>query len=607
MRKLSHSMLVLMAVLVIVVRQVSCASDDLNKYLKEINFDMEKYKKQMAADLNSNTCPQLKSRFKRVETFTEFEDVAKPSNSRRAPFLVVILDIERTNLGCTLLEWLFPASGENPVSGLSKEQVVLIDQMKAGDWKAKAGFTSERLPKLFVLSQQIVIPYNHLFVKEEVITFISRIKQVTALEDFIISTPSHIEKIMKDERSIKNIFFLFKDEADDEETDKRDMILAYMMNSLSSTFMMTRVVTSRKIADQLIQRVNSAFKEVLPVPEDMTLLNLACGTTKYLSLEKMSKSYTNLNLVQLMSLVANTPSLELDKVSAGLAGSGNKTDQDVTPGVKTFTIAVNVNDKSQELHKMVNSILRGLYCDFRDTVKLTWVDAYFNPARLAMMGHTPGTQLPVASFVDFGAKKPSPFPTNIKISLETIRTFISDSLKLNHADFLVKYYEVDKVSLSKRKIIAEFKGLRDLEDPTQLGVIQASPARVDLYLSTEMQANHIRRALRLLAHTKQRLEMLRGSAPAAVLTILKSLGFSVSIKESNQFSLRIMKPGSSSKTIPLNREEYDAAKLLSLIAGEIGLPIDEYSHVPEDKLESYLSQTQDGRLVKSETYLYEDL
>src|SRR3990167_8775286 len=102
MRKLSHSMLVLMAVLVFVVRQVSCASDDLNKYLKEINFGMEKYKKQMAADLNSNTCPQLKSRFKRVETFKEFEDVAKPSNSRRAPFLVVILDIERTNLGCTL-------------------------------------------------------------------------------------------------------------------------------------------------------------------------------------------------------------------------------------------------------------------------------------------------------------------------------------------------------------------------------------------------------------------------------------------------------------------------------------------------------------------------
>lgn len=589
----------------VLVGMAGAASEDLNKYLKDINFDMEKYKKQMAADLSVNPCVALKNQFKRVEAFKDFEAVAKPGHNKQPPFLVVILDIERTNLGCQLLNWLFPSDSSSPVQGLRKDQVILIDQMKAGDWKSKAGFSSERLPKLFVLSQQIVIPYNHLFVKEEVLTFINRIKQVSSLEDFVLANPSHIEKLLKDERQIKNVFFIFKDEADDEETDKRDMVLAYMMNSLSSTFVMSRLVTSRKIADQLIQKVNGQMKGSLPVPEDMTLLNLACGTTKYVSLEKVASTYKDLNLVQLMNFVANTPSLELDKVSAGLAGSGNKTDQENAPGVKTFSIAVNLIDPNQEVHKMVNSILRGLYCDFRDTVKLSWVDAYFNPARLAMMGHTPGSTMPVASFVDFGAKKPSPFPTNIKITLETIRTFIQDSLKLSHTDFLMKYYEVDKALLVKRKIITEFKGLRDLDDPTQLGVIKASPARVDFFIGTDIQSNHIRRIIRHFAHTKKRIEHLRGAAPASIVPTLKSLLFCVSIKEQNEFSVRIVQKGEV-KTINLKREDYDAAKLLSVVAGEFGLPVDDYSHVPEDKLEAFLAQHGAGQ-VAAETYLYHDL
>jgi hypothetical protein len=607
MRKSAHLLQVTGFWLLLLI-VVTCASDDLNKYLKDISFDMEKYKKQMAADLTKNTCMHEKSQVRRIETFKEFEAVAKPSNSKQPPFLVVILDIEKTNLACELLEWLFPKVGDGPIHGLKKDQIILIDQMKAGDWKSKVGFSSERLPKLYVLSQQIVIPYNHLFVKDEVITFISRIKQVTSIEDFVISNIGHIEKALKDERTIKNIIFIYKDEAEDEETDKKEMILAYMMNSLTSTFAMSRLVTSRKVADQLMQKVNAAMKLSLSVPDDMTLLNLACGTTQYVSIEKIAQTHKDLNLVQLLNFAANTPSLELDKVIAGLAGSGNRTENDPAPGVKTFTIAINLSDPSQEIHKMVNSILRGLYCDFRDNVKLTWVDAYFNPARVAMMGHNPGSPLPMASFVDFGAKKPSPFPTNIKISLETIRTFISDSIKLSHSDFLIKYYEVNKELLSKRKIISEYKGLKDLEDPTEKGVIRSNPFRVELYLGSSLQSNHIRRMLRHFAHTKKRLELLRSTAPAEVLPALKSLAFGVSITDQNTLSLKILQK-TELKTINLDKDTYNAEKLLSVVAGVFGLPLDEYSHVPEDKLEAYLSQKQDSSSdqIPAEIYLYQDL
>ena len=506
--------------------------------------------------------------------------------------------MENSNLPCKLLWWL--RNQVNP------SQILLVDYYSSKHWRGKVGFNSDRLPKLFALSLGFVTPYEHLFVQDEVINFVKRIQKTKSLDNFILKTEAQVEEFLNKPTNIKHVFYFFDlAENDPDDDSKKDQIMAYMLTTLASDFLDTRIVTSMKIASTLTQSVAKKYQKNIPSPDEFSLLEISCGKPLYVLLTPLANQMHNVTLTQFLRYVANVPSMELDKTSAGLAVSRSEK-QESGKGKLVFTISTKITDYS-EVNKRINSWLRELYCDFRSNVHLAWVDTFFNPARLSLMGHNPSQKyflisdhrLPLGALVDFTSENPYPMPENMHLTTSNIKEFINDCILLKDNDLKKKYYNRTDELAEKRSIIKEFKHLYDSEDVTEGSLPKSNPNKITINLSDKLSGNQIRQILRHVAHARRRLELIGGKS-------MKGIGFGISIspKNDNQ-TVDVVKDHKLVVESPISKLSFNAKYLMKEVSKAFQkLPLDELSHIPEERLAEFEAHESGAT---DESYLYDDL
>lgn len=572
--------------LLLCIAMISCltnqADPELIKYLDEIKFDTKAHQQKMKSVLTQGLCPELRKDILVVRTIEEYEYI-----SRKKDFYILILDMPNTNVVCQLLNWFVEDK-------IEKSEIILVDYQAAASWRAKAGLQSERLPKLFAFHQQTIIPYENLFVKSDVLSFAKQIKSVKSLDQLTLDSSAGIEKFLNGPEEIKTVLFFY--ELDEDNQDVQEMIRVYILSTMSSTFQKTRLITKKKFGDEISTIVSKVTKKPVPMPEDYSILSISCDSPVYTSLQYLSTKLKQVTLPQLIKFAANLPTLELDKLLAGIAG--NKTSPDDIHGTKVFAIANNILDYGS-INQKINQIERELYCDFRGQVRFVWSDAFFNPARLSLLGHTPSLNFPLGAFVDFSDTRPRPMPESLKLTPSTVKEFITDALKMDDHRFHRKYYLVEDKLLTLRELIKEFKGISDIDDPEVKAVALAQPNKITINLSSELSANQVRRLIKHLAHAKRRLELLGGRA-------LNTFAFCVSIDNRDKQTIELVKDHKKGSVYPVTKETYGAALLMKIISKEFGFSfVDELSHLPEEKLDQFISQ--EGGYETKEAYLYDDL
>lgn len=440
------------------------------------------------------------------------------------------------------------------------------------------------------------MPFEHLFDREEISAFFRNTSSVTGLSQFQLKTKSDIDHFLdsqKSRASIKNVFLLY----DQDDSIAIKQMTKYFYYTLGSIFVKSAYITDSKLLPYLADLVLKEYGKPLYGTDDKTLISLACDGPHVVSLDAYEKLASTLTMFQTMKLAAGIPSLELDSTAAQMAGVDH--DGSIDLGLRIFTIVTKIIDYNQDMIKKINRIEREIYCEFRGKVRITWVDGYFNPARMNLLGLEPHMSYPLAAFVDFSAANPKPYPERKAIESSDIRSFLRDSLSLTDEQFKNKYYNDLDDLRAKRSIVASYKSLLCINSQKHADLWKVAKNRVAVLISAKLKAVQINRIVKHFAHAKKRLDMLFGKESTNIV-----FGIAIQDKVEKQ-KLMIYKDGSLLATEEIRRSTYSAKSVMEFVAQYMAFKIDEYSHVPEDVVASYINR--DPQYALTDEYLYTDL
>lgn len=443
----------------------------------------------------------------------------------------------------------------------------------------------------------MVIPFDHLFDKDEVLNFCSNILESRTFKDFELQTEKDIDTFFQSKAVIKNIFVFFDLDEEDNKNLKKD-VEKYMLYTLGTNFLKTAVITSSNALTYISKKVIKEYGKPLYGLEDRGFVSLGCDGPLVTSLSGIMKAAPSLSLFQVMKFGAGIPTLELDSTTAQLVGF--KGEKAIESGLKAFTIVTKVTDYDQEKIKRLNRIEREIYCEFRGKVRLAWNDGFFNPARLSLLGLESYMTYPLAAFVDFSQADPRPFPEdNKKLETDTVRSFLRDSLILTSDQFKNKYYNKREELDKKRAIVDEFKNLINMANKDLAISWAKTPIRVALLISPKLKPIQIRRILKHYSHAKKRLDLLFGK-PA------KDILFAVAIQESVvQQRINLYFENKSREFADIRKATYSSKFVMDFVASHANFSLGELAHVPEEKLADYVDAAPDH--VLQDSYLYTDL
>lgn len=448
--------------------------------------------------------------------------------------------------------------------------------------------------KLRSLRNKVPIPFDHLFDEKEVRLFVTKVLESGDLSSFILETVEKVDQFLDQKEAIKN-FYVYYDFNDQHETNKADL-LKYLYYTLGSSFYAARIITSYKLATHLTKELSSRYGKAVYGLDDFTLVSVACDGPTVTPLADIMKQVPSLSLFKLLKFTAAIPSLELDSTSAELAGSKVN---GAEKGFKVFTLVTKIIDYSPELVQKINRIERDSYCEFRGKVQLAWIDSFFNPARMSLLGLMTHGIYPLAALVDFSDNNPRPFPEHIKLETSSVRDFIKDSLILTDEQFLHKYYDKKDEATAKVKMIEDFKSLVNLNTPTGFKAWESKPNRVGLVLSGRLRPTQLKRIMKHFAHAKKRLDLIHGKDSI-------DIPFGVRIAElTDNQKVKIYKENQVKVEQEIKKSTYSSKFVMKLTADTFDLQIDGLSHVPEKSLSEY--SPSDPEEEFSDHYLYTDL
>ncbi len=438
------------------------------------------------------------------------------------------------------------------------------------------------------------MPFEQPFILEDAVEFVRQASLAPTLESFFLTDLQQVEAFLQVDRPIKNVYFFFELDDEDAPAALKEHLYSHLLLAAGLSFQRSAVVLKKKLAEELARRLSKRFGRHVPVPEDSSLVAISCDAPSYLPLVSVAQQLPGLTFYQLLKFASNLPFFEMDRTVAGMAGKNEE------KAVRIFAFATSILDYS-ETNRQIKQLQLALYCEFRDKIRFVWFDAFFNPARLQLLGIQPTmkysslTSFPLAAFVDFGSKEPRPFPQTLPFNKRSLQAFLRDALALDDRTFKFKYLvsEQQKSLERKKTLIRSFKGLQPFEDAEDL---QAKTAVV-VFLSQELTVNQISRILQHLAHAKRRVQVISQKLHA-------TLAFLASVGEYPRQSLEIRQAGKPVQVAPLNPQTYSARWVLQQLAEKLPLPVDDYSHIPEEKIDLlYRDQSE----VAEADYLYDDL
>lgn len=179
---------------------------------------------------------------------------------------------------------------------------------------------------------------------------------------------------------------------------------------------------------------------------------------------------------------------------------------------------------------------------------------------------------------------------------QNLQKFLRDALVLDDRNFKLKYLvsEKEKALERKKSLIGSFKGLQQFEESTADAQTKTA---VIVFISQELTVNQIVTILKHFAHARRRVQIISQK-------VYSNLSFLASIGDYPRQSLEIRQAGQPVQVDLLNLHTYSARWILQKLSDKLRLPVDEYSHIPEEKLDLVYRAEEKGG---DDDYLYDDL
>lgn len=268
--------------------------------------------------------------------------------------------------------------------------------------------------KLLLTSRKTPVPYEHPFIHEDVIEFVKKMSLAPRLESFFLTDMQQVESFLDDERFIKNVHFVYELEDEDTPEALKEHLYSHLLLASMASFQRSAVVLKKKLGDELARRLSKRYSMYVPAPEDSSLISVSCNSPSYLPLLKVAQQLPGLTYYQLLKFASNLPFFEMDKTVAGMAGKNED------KNVRIFAFATSILD-STDTNRAIKGLQLSLYCEFRDKIRFVWFDAFFNPARLQLLGIQPtmkylsAQQLPLGSLRRLRQQRASAVSSNLAL------------------------------------------------------------------------------------------------------------------------------------------------------------------------------------------------
>lgn len=294
-------------------------------------------------------------------------------------YFLVILDVDKSDVACSIIKWMM----NERCKELTHDRIYLLDYTISKQWDKDYLLFSERMPKVIGYLRGVPIPFEHIHIQSDIELFVEKLSKKPVIEDFILRTQKDVEDMLSDDGTlIKNVYFLYDMYDEDTPESVRDHMLAHLYSSLTTHYIKYGLVLKRKVGEWVSTLLSKKYKTHVPIPEDSSLISVSCGSPVYRMLYDIAKEAPGMTYYQLLKYASNIPYLEMDRTIAGMAGSNEE------KSTKVFAVAVNVLDLTA-VSRQVKDIEISLYCEFRGKIRFVWFDAFFNPARLQLLGIPP--------------------------------------------------------------------------------------------------------------------------------------------------------------------------------------------------------------------------
>ena len=135
------------------------------------------------------------------------------------------------------------------------------------------------------------MPFDSIGLEDNFKTYVKQTIKPLEFDDFVLTSPQDIDLKLATHTtdSIQNIFFFYELDDDEDGRSIRLQVKDYLLYSLGSVGSLTRIISNRKTAEYFIRKVNKAYSSSISVPEDFSLVSIACGKPIYTPLSNPAR------------------------------------------------------------------------------------------------------------------------------------------------------------------------------------------------------------------------------------------------------------------------------------------------------------------------------